>query len=49
MATEATYKKLVGLNGAKNLIIFGALGRAPFSCSKWVWLYSETIKQVPMQ
>ena len=31
MATEATYKKLVGLNGAKNLIIFGALGRAPFS------------------
>src|SRR6056300_1913986 len=31
MATEATYKKLISLNGAKNLIFFGALGRAPFS------------------
>ena len=31
MATEATYKKLISLEGAKNLIFFGALGRAPFS------------------
>ena len=31
MAMEATYKKLISLNGAKNLIFFGALGRAPFS------------------
>jgi hypothetical protein len=31
MAMEATYRKLISLNGAKNLIFFGALGRAPFS------------------
>ena len=31
MTAEATYKKLVSLNGAKNLIFFGALGRAPYS------------------
>jgi hypothetical protein len=48
MATEATYKKLISLEGAKNLIFFGALGRAPFQCYKSVWLSLEIIKQVHM-